>query len=83
MDCSVELENSKYKLLGFENGKSLAVIMVIATGKIIKIKLSEVLNSEIMDNLNKIEVKTSTRSSTPKAEHSPLTKSMTVMRVPG
>lgn len=31
--------------------------MVIATGKIIKIKLSEVLNSEIMDNLNKIEVK--------------------------
>ena len=57
MGCSVEMENSKYKLLGFENGKSLAVIMVIATGKIIKIKLSEVLNSEIMDNLNKIEVK--------------------------
>ncbi|QBX40480.1 VUT family protein [Pseudomonas fluorescens] len=57
MDCSVERENTKYKLLGFENGKSLAVIMVIATGKIIKIKLSEVLNSEIMDNLNKIEVK--------------------------
>ena len=48
MGCSVEMENSKYKLLGFENGKSLAVIMVIATGKIIKIKLSEVLNSEIM-----------------------------------
>ncbi|WP_097304975.1 queuosine precursor transporter [Pseudomonas chlororaphis] len=52
-----ELENSKYKLLGFENNKSLAVIMIIATGKVIKIKLSEVLNSEIMDNLNKMEVK--------------------------
>lgn len=52
-----EVENSKYKLLGFENDKSLAVIMVIATGKIIRIKLSEVLNSEIMDNLNKMEVK--------------------------
>ncbi|MGA3822262.1 queuosine precursor transporter [Pseudomonas chlororaphis] len=52
-----ELENSKYKLLGFENNKSLAVIMIIATGKVIKIKLSEVLNSEIMENLNKMEVK--------------------------
>ena len=52
-----EVENSKYKLLGFENDKSLAVIMVIATGKIIRVKLSEVLNSEIMDNLNKMEVK--------------------------
>ncbi|SDZ24353.1 queuosine precursor transporter [Pseudomonas sp. NFIX28] len=52
-----KLENSKYKLLGFENNKSLAVIMIIATGKVIKIKLSEVLNSEIMENLNKMEVK--------------------------
>ncbi|PXX55720.1 hypothetical protein SAMN05660489_05508 [Pseudomonas sp. LAMO17WK12:I10] len=52
-----ELENSKYKLLGFENSKNLAVIMIIATGKVIKIKLSEVLNSEIMENLNKMEVK--------------------------
>ncbi|AZD81652.1 queuosine precursor transporter [Pseudomonas chlororaphis] len=52
-----ELENSKYKLLGFENNKSLAVIMIIATGKVIKIKLSEVLNSEIMENLNRMEVK--------------------------
>ncbi|QLL12328.1 queuosine precursor transporter [Pseudomonas chlororaphis] len=52
-----ELENSKYKLLGFENNKNLAVIMIIATGKVIKIKLSEVLNSEIMENLNKMEVK--------------------------
>lgn len=52
-----ELENSKYKLLGFENDKSLAVIMIIATGKVIKIKLNEVLNSEIMDNFNKMEIK--------------------------
>ncbi|PUA43872.1 hypothetical protein C5U62_18040 [Pseudomonas protegens] len=52
-----EIENSKYKLLGFENNKNLAVIMIIATGKVIKIKLSEVLNSEIMDNLNKMEIR--------------------------
>lgn len=50
-------ENSKYKLLGFENSKSLAVIMVISTGKIIKVKLSEVLSSEIIDDLSKMEVK--------------------------
>lgn len=52
-----EIENSKYKLLGFENNKNLAVIMIIATGKVIRIKLSEVLNSEIMDNLNKMEIR--------------------------
>ncbi|MBP5114205.1 queuosine precursor transporter, partial [Pseudomonas protegens] len=52
-----DIENSKYKLLGFENNKNLAVIMIIDTGKVIKIKLSEVVNSEIMDNLNKMEVK--------------------------
>ena len=46
------VENSKYKLLGFENDKRLAVIMVIATGKVLKIKLSEVLSSEMMDNFN-------------------------------
>lgn len=34
-----EIENSKYKLLGFENNKKLAVIMIIATGKVIRIKL--------------------------------------------
>ena len=34
-----EVENSKYKLLGFENSKSLAVIMVISTGKVLKLKL--------------------------------------------
>jgi len=52
-----DIENSKYKLLGFENNKNLAVIMIIDTGKVIKIKLSEVVKSEIMDNLNKMEVK--------------------------
>ena len=51
------VENSKYKLLGFENDKRLAVIMVIATGKVLKIKLSEVLSSEMMDNFNKMEIK--------------------------
>ncbi len=52
-----DVENDKYKLLGFENNKNLAVIMIIDTGKVIKIKLSELLKSEIMDNLNKMEVK--------------------------
>jgi hypothetical protein len=52
-----EIENSKYKLLGFDNNKKLAVIMIIATGKVIRVKLREVLNSEIMDNLNKTEIK--------------------------
>ncbi|RON58955.1 queuosine precursor transporter [Pseudomonas frederiksbergensis] len=50
-------ENSKYKLLGFENSKSLAVIMVISTGKVIRIKLSELLKSEVLDNLNRSEIK--------------------------
>jgi len=52
-----EVENSKYKLLGFENSKSLAVIMVISTGKIIKVKLGDLLKSEIVDNLSKVEIK--------------------------
>jgi hypothetical protein len=50
-------ENSRYKLLGFENSKSLAVIMVISTGKVIRIKLSELLKSEVLDNLNRSEIK--------------------------
>jgi queuosine precursor transporter len=52
-----EVENSKYKLLGFENSKSLAVIMVISTGKVIKIKLGDLLKSEIVDNLSRAEIK--------------------------
>lgn len=54
-DC--EFENSKYKLLGFENDKRLAVVMVVSTGKIIKVKLGELLKSEIIDDLNKAEIK--------------------------
>lgn len=34
-------EGSKYKLLGFENKKNLAVVMIISTGKVIKVRLSE------------------------------------------
>jgi uncharacterized integral membrane protein (TIGR00697 family) len=52
-----EAENSKYKLLGFENNKNLVIIMVISTGKIIKIKIGEILRSEIIDNLSKPEIK--------------------------
>ncbi|SEE17954.1 hypothetical protein SAMN04490185_5120 [Pseudomonas frederiksbergensis] len=52
-----EAENSKYKLLGFEKNKNLVVVMVISTGKIIKIKIGEVLRSEIIDNLSKGEIK--------------------------
>ena len=57
MVSSCEAENSKYKLLGFENNKSLAVVMVISTGKIIKVKLGELLKSEIIDDLNRAEIK--------------------------
>ncbi|WP_166358048.1 queuosine precursor transporter [Pseudomonas akapageensis] len=47
----------KYKLLGFESNKSLAVFMVVSTGKIIKVKMAEVLKSEIIDSLSKAEIK--------------------------
>ena len=57
MISTSSIENSKYKLLGFENNKNQAIIMIIATGKIIKIALSDLTNSEIMDNLNKSEIK--------------------------
>lgn len=35
--------------------------MVIATGKVLKIKLSEVLSSEMMDNFNKMKSRTCTK----------------------
>ena len=41
-------ENSRYKLLGFENSKGLAVIMIVSTGKIIKIKLDDLLKSDVV-----------------------------------
>ncbi|MFI8647371.1 queuosine precursor transporter [Pseudomonas iridis] len=50
-------DNKKYKLLGFENGKGLAVVMVVASGKVLKIKLSDLLCSEIADDLSKLEVR--------------------------
>ncbi|MGF0241103.1 queuosine precursor transporter [Rhodococcus sp. IEGM1300] len=50
-------DNSKYKLLGFENSKELAIIMIISTGKIIKINLGKLIKSEILDNLSKPEIK--------------------------
>lgn len=52
-----EAGNSKYKLLGFENNKHLAVVMIISTGKIVKIKLKELLVSTMLDDLNKREIK--------------------------
>ncbi|MHC8389792.1 queuosine precursor transporter [Pseudomonas sp. MDT2-39-1] len=57
MGGDVGVENRKYKLLGFENSRSLAVIMVISTGKIVKIKLSQLLKSEIVDDLSRAEIK--------------------------
>ena len=57
MTSSNALGADKYKLLGFEKGKSLAVFMVVSTGKIIKIKLAEVMRSEIVDNLSRGEIK--------------------------
>ncbi|MBK5396769.1 queuosine precursor transporter [Pseudomonas sp. TH39(2020)] len=57
MASNNEDENSKYKLLGFERNKKRAIIMVIPTGKIIKVTLDEVLRSEIIDNLSKVEIK--------------------------
>lgn len=57
MGSDGDVGNSKYKLLGFEKHKGLAVIMVMSTGKIIKVKLGAVLKSEIIDDLSKAEVK--------------------------
>lgn len=57
MDKISRTENTKYKLLGFENDKQLALIMILSTGKILKITLSSLLKSEIIDNLNKNEIK--------------------------
>ena len=57
MAANNEDENSKYKLLGFENDKSLAVVMVVSTGKVIKLKLSHLLKSEILENFSRLEIK--------------------------
>jgi uncharacterized integral membrane protein (TIGR00697 family) len=57
MTFSSEVESGKYKLLGFENDKKLAVIMVVSTGKLIKLKLTELLKSEVIDELTRTELK--------------------------
>lgn len=49
--------DGKYKLLGFEKTKGLAVIMVIATGRVVKVKLDDLVKSELVDSLNKSEIK--------------------------
>ena len=51
------VENSKYKLLGFENSKGTAVVMIVSTGKVMKIKLDDLLKSDVVDNLNRAEIK--------------------------
>lgn len=51
------LENKKYKLLGFENSKGLAVVMIVSTGKVIKVRLDDLLKSEIVDDLSRSEMK--------------------------
>ena len=43
--------------MGFEKSKGLAVIMVIATGRVVKVKLDELVKSELVDSLNKSEIK--------------------------
>lgn len=58
MTCKCEGDNSRYKLLGFDNHKSRVIVMVVATGKVINVKLSELISSEVMDNFNPAEVKT-------------------------
>lgn len=57
MSEGIEFSNDRFKLLGFESDKKLAVIMVVSTGKLIKIKLIELLKSEIIDNLSSAEVR--------------------------
>ncbi|AKJ97606.1 queuosine precursor transporter [Pseudomonas sp. MS646] len=49
--------SAKYKLLGYESSKGLAVIMVITTGRVVKVKLDELLGSHLIDELSKSEIK--------------------------
>ena len=52
-----DVENGKYKLLGFEKSKNFVVIMVVSIGRVVKVKLADLLKSEIIDDLSKVEVK--------------------------
>ena len=58
MICKCAGDNVRYKLRGFENDKNIAIFMIVATGKLMKIKLSELMGSEVMSDLNATEVKT-------------------------
>lgn len=49
-------ENHKYKLLGFDCLRNSVNVMVMNTGRVINIPLSEIRNSEVMDDLNKREI---------------------------
>lgn len=57
MACKCAAANLKYKLLGFESDKSLGIIMIVSTGKIMRVKLAELLRSDVMDDLSPAEVK--------------------------
>lgn len=57
MACKCAAANLKYKLLGFESDKSLGIIMIVSTGKIMRVKLAELLRSDVMDDLSPEEVK--------------------------
>ncbi|MDH2080750.1 queuosine precursor transporter [Pseudomonas atacamensis] len=57
MSGSIESENNKYKLLGFVADKKLAVIMVVSTGRLIKVKLAELLKSDLIDDLSRAEIR--------------------------
>ncbi|WGL99856.1 hypothetical protein QE177_15275 (plasmid) [Arsenophonus sp. aPb] len=48
--------NVKFKLLGFTPVENKAKVMIINSGRIISIKLKEMLHSEIMDDLNRNEL---------------------------
>jgi uncharacterized integral membrane protein (TIGR00697 family) len=52
-----DVANSRYRLLGFEKSNNLAVVMVVSTGRVIRIKLADLIKSEVLDNFNKVEVK--------------------------
>lgn len=47
----------KYKLLGFNEGRRRASIMIVATGKTFSISLKALVDSEIIDQLSKQETK--------------------------
>jgi uncharacterized integral membrane protein (TIGR00697 family) len=57
MSKSSEAENSKYKLLAFETDKKLAVVMIVSTGKLIKLKLTDLVKSDVIDNFSRSEIK--------------------------